>query len=67
MTQLIRALVLSVGLAAVVVPAASAQGRYTMTRSGDVVELQDTQAVVSEGRNRLSIDPEALRDVAEQL
>ena len=46
MTQLIRAIVLSVGLAAVVVPAASAQGRYTMTRSGDVVELQDTQAKI---------------------
>ena len=39
--------------------------RVTVTRK--LLELQDTQAVVSEGRNRLSIDPEALRDVAEQL
>lgn len=39
--------------------------RVTVTRK--LLELQESRAVLSEGRNRLSIDTDALRDVAEQM
>jgi CRP/FNR family cyclic AMP-dependent transcriptional regulator len=38
--------------------------RVTVTRK--LLELQQTRAVVAEGRNNLTIDPEALREVSEQ-
>jgi len=37
--------------------------RVTVTRK--LLELQQSRAVVSEGRNHLTIDPDALRDVSE--
>lgn len=46
MRQHLRAFVLIAGLLAMAAPSAFAQGRYTATRTGDIVVLEDTQAKI---------------------